>query len=1102
MAMNTTTQQLDLFSDRSTAQRSSMTGDSLPLGPADQSPRPVAAPGQSMVPAVATTAGTLETGFGLTSTGAGIVTGARGSSAISEVAPNRNGRWLRESTSVHLDELLLRNAPSEALGDVSSGVRGDEGGGITDAGEELHANRRNRGKVGMQWQDIETANDALKVKEVVKAKVWPKPDYAQLIEAGMQPLVAHMVKQVYDSIAAQPSINAGVPTKDAHLKTYMAGLHRVELTLMRWADDPVELREWAQRNTRVAGALGGDTITSAALGPKTSLLASLYPDGWRNHRSELGIIGGNRVLGALQPGYDEIERALKAIDKGWPESRESWEVQGFKVLERPEQHVGGGFNGKFSLTAGQYFVAVFPTREEALVAAGEMKPFILVGKRGFVGSFESLDSAVEAARARARAAKNGSDGLVGAKGAKVADADRVGPVHRLEGEDISSDRLMEEFGFRGVNFGNWMKTRAARAEAQLHLNHAFDALHDLANLLDVPPKVLSLGGMLGLAFGAQGHGGRHAGHFVPGVNEMNLTRETGAGVLAHEWAHALDHSFARQAGLETAEAPFLSEHVELGATMTRHELVDGKYLPVTAPRFGTVRPEIVAAFKGVVMSMTRRRQSNEEARSNGAAVLKRIETNVDGWLASIRKDFKDLEPHFDALAHRARTGDLGVGKVAIGRGTFVSPVVVEMRDLYKAKHGHVYQISALKGLQSNLESLAFQKQSAGHQEAIAGNAPVVGGLRSVSTDYARNAALLDEKKGGKRYWSTRREMFARAFDSFVADRLACEGAKNSYLSFGVRATDDVPVGSERQVINAAFDSLIGEFMVRDAELGPALFSVGPSGRESMEPQDIHVEIERLRGQWKNMPPVRVVATTSELPFESPQHADGAYHDGKVYVVAENIANGKQLQKVMAHECVMHHSLEEMLGNYGFAKLHYGIQTLKASGDSTVCALADDVRARYGELPADIETREIVARAGEQCLDEQGNVRVHFGFMKGVFAGVSSWLRDHGVSMPFTNTELQGILHNSGQWAKGSRSLKAQAVLQVPVKLAGLFIGKILGIENGLVEQRIGRVGETVWHSMADLSAPVQVGEVAEIAYLDGKGIVKGRAPTRASDFGR
>ena len=32
---------------------------------------------------------------------------------------------------------------------------------------------------------------------------------------------------------------------------------------------------------------------------------------------------------------------------------------------------------------------------------------------------------------------------------------------------------------------------------------------------------------------------------MPGVNEINLTRTRGAGALAHEFGHGLDHYFAR-----------------------------------------------------------------------------------------------------------------------------------------------------------------------------------------------------------------------------------------------------------------------------------------------------------------------------------------------------------------------------------------------------------------------------------------------------------------------------------------------------------------------------------------------------------------------------
>jgi hypothetical protein len=231
-----------------------------------------------------------------------------------------------------------------------------------------------------------------------------------------------------------------------------------------------------------------------------------------------------------------------------------------------------------------------------------------------------------------------------------------------------------------------------------------------------------------------------------------------------------------------------------------------------------------------------------------------------------------------------------------------------------------------------------------------------------------------------------------------------------------------------------------ELRARVLNEGIPLFSKGqqefPSG---MPVAVVETEITRMRQQWLSMPRVSVVNDVSELPFAAPSHADGAYSNGHVYVVAGNIQDMKQLQKVLAHECVLHHSLQEMLGDYGFSKLHSGIQALKKAGDPVVTALAQNILGRYGELPPESETKEIIARAGEQCLDETGNVRIGYGFMKGVYAGVASWLRDQGFKVPFTNLELQGIMHNAGEWIQQDHARDNQGVKS----LRGLVSSPIL-----------------------------------------------------------
>ena len=1245
---------------------------------------------------------------------------------------------VRVVAAVPVEAVVSVVAPVALAAAAAVGRKVVASAGIADAGAELVRNRRNILKSAKGWGDVAHLNDALKAREVVKANVWPKPDYKALIAGGMQPIVAHIVKQVYDSVAIKPVVGGRSVVDDAVFQRYITGVNRVETGLMQWVEDSNALRAWTAANMRVAGAMLGRQVSLSDLASDPrSLLDLVFPGGVKLFRDEALVVGGNKVIGALVPRYEEVNRAVSAIKKGWPEKREAWEVQGFSVVENPvvRAEVSGGRLNSFFLAVNERYVKSFDSMAEAEIAKAGIKPFALFGKRGFLSSFDSELEAVEAAKEHARRDKSQ---VVGEKGVRVESVEREGVSRRMEGEDVSAERLVADFGLKGVNFGNWMKTPAARAEAQLHLNHAFDSFHDLAEIMGVPPQAISLNGLLGLAIGAQGSGGSVAAHFVPGVNEINLTRTMGAGSVAHEWAHALDHYFAVQGGLATSDAPYLTEHAKLGSVRSVvQQVAGGGYGSVNVPRFGSLRSEVVDSFSVIVDSMSKRVLSEVEMEAAQAAKMTKAKGSLAGWLKSVRRDFDGQEDAFDVLAKRVSDGDVGDGHVALSRSVYISPVLAEMRDLFKAKNGRVYSIDKLKSVQSWIN----------HIEHLEARSRTDDGWRAptqVATNYEKAALELDKEKGGKPYWSSGRELFARAFDSFVSDSLAAKMARNDYLSHTGRADVTVPLDAERGAVNAAFQGLVGTIKTKAVGQGVPMFSraapldltakdtpvsigwklissnddafqlplshgktleavaadfdpkievvkgkgghnyqewlvtshgdnasstasvkqfedksvvldiseffpgdagrtiyqivgdfahnsgqvfVGdPNGlseiaqlrrtenmissalrwgttdhlapheyqlkplaqgvkgfewkagdtefnlgqmllvssantrnfipelsqveynfsqqcfeakdengttreyldsdfetlaksrgsreaqagrttlkraafthavlqesrgtgwpgvlgalvRQSSEQLDdplrrvlysrelavdglpmfsaavgqapvsmplaeISDEIKRLRGQWPSMPSVTVVARVLDLPFSAPANADGVYCDGKVYVVAENVANLKQLQKVMAHECVLHHSLEDMLGAYGFSKLHHGVQMLKAKGDPVVTALAANILSRYGELPPEIETKEIVARAGEQCLDDSGNVKVAFGFMKSVFAGVAGWLRDHGLSVPFTNTELQGIMHDAGDWIKqepdrGSRSHQLNSVVS-----AGLVLNSFAGV---------------------------------------------------------
>jgi hypothetical protein len=115
---------------------------------------------------------------------------------------------------------------------------------------------------------------------------------------------------------------------------------------------------------------------------------------------------------------------------------------------------------------------------------------------------------------------------------------------RRNGKDVNGEDFMRTFGFRGVEFGEWLNA----ADRQANINHAYDALFDLADALGAPPKAISLGGTLGLAFGSRGRGGRAAAHYEPDTKVINLTKTKGDGTLAHEWGHALDYALSAAGG--------------------------------------------------------------------------------------------------------------------------------------------------------------------------------------------------------------------------------------------------------------------------------------------------------------------------------------------------------------------------------------------------------------------------------------------------------------------------------------------------------------------------------------------------------------------------
>ena len=279
--------------------------------------------------------------------------------------------------------------------------------------------------------------------------------------------------------------------------------------------------------------------------------------------------------------------------------------------------------------------------------------------------------------------------------------------------DATPQMFQEAFGFRGGEFGNWNQGR----NGQDALNHAYDGLHDLAAVIGVPSQALSLNGKLAIAFGARGHGGKNAAlaHYEPGKVVINLTKMAGAGSLAHEWGHSIDHYLGNQ-------------------------------------------------------------------NQNGIG---------NEWTAPANPALKSKVPYLSE---------------------------------YNAKKIRPELYSAWTGIERAISEKP-------------------GGGRS---DYMRRSMEIDRTRS-KPYWSTRVELFARAFESYVQDKIEQDGNKRQYLVHGT-AGAPYPSGVERQAINDAFDRFFQELKTEERD-GRTIMYRHATGDQVLGTPDQRVEYLRQAMPW-------------------------------------------------------------------------------------------------------------------------------------------------------------------------------------------------------------------------------------------------------------
>ncbi|EJL8553370.1 hypothetical protein NMZ81_003249 [Escherichia coli] len=486
-------------------------------------------------------------------------------------------------------ETIAPESETTVSTDREATVRGGEvrGKKIEDFGEEIKGAAKHRyaqlaEAMGKTLEDGEYATQPL-------SKLFPKPDYARLEKEGVDS----------DTLAMMALYRSEIPT-------------RTSRNMQKWISIVKSGREATagMLEGKIPAAKLADMMDSKpglrSMSDTWKLLRTLSAlqidkaSGYRVRSGVYSFVGGKR--------YDPPQmmyslRDSKGRDLFFSESRDEllkkakayFDEQGSRERETPATSADDRitFDVYRHKASGDIFIGYGKNRQKlkgGFESARDAHDYVRTHRDELVNQVKALR---EVSREEQRNATN---------------RDRTGPERRKG--DVSPEQFSDAFGFRGVQFGNYVEGPRRQAD----LNRAYDSLHDLAEVLNVPTKALSLNGRLGLAFGARGKG-KAAAHYESGEVAINLTKGNGPGALAHEWFHSLDNYFGRydvsNDGKITSGGDFMTE-----AQRVRRIFKDGRYVDAEYP----VRQEVYDAFKGVIQAiknsdMPRRSALLDEVRS-------------------------------------------------------------------------------------------------------------------------------------------------------------------------------------------------------------------------------------------------------------------------------------------------------------------------------------------------------------------------------------------------------------------------------------------------------------------------------------------------------
>lgn len=663
---------------------------------------------------------------------------------------------------------------------------------IDDFGQKIGGARKDMWKLtGITHDDFADMNDLERNTYVKKDNIWIKPDWEKLIAEGTPQAVAYWQNKMRQSLPPKPP-----GTSEEEQQNYIAVVTQIRDAVMA-VQDQFDIKDFYHDFLRPNYVNSNSGSYYVTIVPMASEIVT------------------NKVLKAAQARYSTLEREAKEKlfgvskdDKVYVAAKQDLEIycydgKSITLTEEPGDSstcmtVNHGYGRSFYyFREGSEFHDIDKWKENTYFVMGKNRKPLRINiptreeAEKFVEDFARASQIAAGIESHSKDNANNSNRKKNFVPPQLAHIRYSGPDYR-GGKSADSQMFLDDLKFRGGEFGNWLNT----ADRQTSLDMAYDALQNLATILKVRPEDISLNGNLAIAFGARGKGGANAGaaHYEPLRQVINLTKMSGAGCLAHEWAHALDHAIGMKAG-----APdFASE--------------------VKRPRSGMEIPE---SFLDLMHKLRYKEAvlPAEDIKKELEPDIKKAQKNLHNWIESVRpmrlpedlsKAWNDAEKRIMDNPSSFTGGEYW--SVSRRDNITTHPDVEQLSQICKYATNHVIPRSSKQQIALWAKELNRLSE---REKAVAAT------KTTVKTEFYNNSIEFDKtySKYGHGYWQSSCEMFARAFDCYIADKVKEQGYRSDYLSAnsdsfsfkdGNRIVAAFPQGEERAVINQAFDNLFQE----------------------------------------------------------------------------------------------------------------------------------------------------------------------------------------------------------------------------------------------------------------------------------------------------